>query len=52
MLALFPQLAKQPVDQKASLVIDLAQVYGFTHLEELSEEQRANLWELVKKEMG
>lgn len=51
-LIAFPQLTKQTEDQKASLVIDLAQIYDFTHLEQLSEDQRRDLWELVKKEVG
>gem|GEM_PF-3846144 len=48
----FTQLTKQTEDQKASLVVDLAQVYQFTRLEDLSDEQRAELWALVKKEVG
>jgi hypothetical protein len=51
-MCVFVSLSKQTNDQKASLVIDLAQVYNFTRLEDLSEEQRHDLWELVKKEMG
>lgn len=47
----FPQLTKQTEEQKASLVIDLAQTYEFTNLEKLSEDQRTELRELVKSEM-
>jgi len=48
----FTQLAKQTEDQKASLIVDLAQVYDFTHLEDLTEEQRTELWALVKREVA
>ena len=51
-LTAFSQLTNQTEDQKASLVVDLAQVYEFTHLEDLSDEQRRDFWELVKKEVG
>ena len=50
--ALFPQLAAQTVDQKTSLIIDIAQAYQFTRLEDLTEEQRTNLRDLVKKEIA
>lgn len=48
----FPHLAKQSTDQKAAFVIDLAQAYNFTHLEQLDEQKRDELWELVRKEVG
>jgi hypothetical protein len=48
----FTQLTKQTEDQKAGLIVDLAQVYDFTHLEDLTEEQRAELWALVKREVA
>ena len=48
----FTQLTKQTEDQKASLIIDIAQVYDFTHLEDLTEEQRIALRELVKREVA
>ncbi len=47
----FPHLAKQSIDQKASFVIDLAQAYNFTHLEQLDEQKRDELRELVRKEV-
>lgn len=50
--ATFPQLAGQQTDQKASLVLDLAQVYEFTRLESLDEQQRKDLRELVKREVA
>lgn len=48
----FAHLGKQEGDQKASLVIDCAQTYGFTNLEQLDEAKRDELWELVRKEVG
>lgn len=50
-LAVFVQLHKQTQDEKASLVVDIAQTYGFTHLEDLPEEKRTELRELIKQEM-
>ena len=48
----FPHIATQSIDQKASFVLDLAQAYNFTHLEQLDEAKREELWDLVRREVG